>query len=271
MMPNLEQEKAVFAVRVADLNLPRLNPTKPQEIQSKGFYQFKAHFYAAQKGLYQFDLYSCGPVSLDIANRTVIESLGLFHQQQDHRLGEVLLDTGWHPFNLVVTDPLYWNANSLDPMPISLAYAVNGKAFQLVENKDFIVVDTTSQQNKVIAAKELLTAKQLSTVMEPGFDLKIYDRTGKRRDPDFLDIEQATWLSSLKANRMETTSSRNTIRVYNAYYYAPVTGLYQFQLPKRVGDNVGLGGIQASCQNQLRIDQQIVVQRGVYAETQMDG
>ena len=264
MMPNLDQEKAVFRTKVLDLNLPRLNPSKPQEIQSKGFFQFKANFYAAEKGLYAFDLYSCGPVSLDISNQSVIASLGLFHQQQDHRMGEVLLDTGWHSFNLVVTDPLYWNASSLDPMPVSLAYSVNGKAFQTVGTKDFMLVDQDVPQIPIGSTNKPLAALPLSTLMEPGFDLKIYDRTGKRRDPDFLDIDQAKWLSSQKTNRMETTSSRNTIRVYNAFYYAPVTGLYQFQLPKRVGDNVGLGGIQASCQNQLSIDKQIIVQRGVY-------
>ncbi len=264
MIPNLDQEQAVVSTKVSELKLPRLNPTKPQEIQSKGFYQFKGQFYAAQKGLYQFDLYSCGPVTLDIANRPVIESLGLFHQQQDHRMGEVLLDTGWHSFMLVVTDPLYWNASSLDPMPLSLEYAVNGHPYQIVSSKELRVTNQAFDSNKLSTKNGQLAALKLSTLMEPGLDLKIYDRTGKRRDPDFLDIDQEKWLGSLKAKRMETTSSRNTIRVYNAYYYAPVTGKYQFQLPKRVGDNVGLGGIQASCQNQLRIDEQIIVQRGVY-------
>jgi hypothetical protein len=41
-------------------------------------------------------------------------------------------------------------------------------------------------------------------------------------------------------------------------------GVYTFKLPGRIGDNGNLGSLQATCQNQLKVDGSYVVQRGVY-------
>jgi len=101
-------------------------------------------------------------------------------------------------------------------------------------------------------------------LFEPGFDVHIFDRTGLRREKNFLDIENESPIFSERVSFMETTSSRNTIRVYNAYYFAPYTGEYQFILPTRNGDNTVLGSTQASCQNQLKIDDSCIAQKGVY-------
>jgi hypothetical protein len=261
MMPNLAAYKPSQTSVVENFKLPHVTPKQPLEQQCKGFYQFSGYFYAKQKGVFVFDVNSCGPVLLDISNQPVIEATGIFHQQQDHRKGEVVLDKGWHTIQLVVCDPLFWNINSLEPMPFEVSYQINGSEFQPITNTELRCDAENSSPTTLQKWNEAINDLPL---LEPGLDMQVFDRTGKRRDNDFLDIDDAKPILSERVKIMETTSSRNTIRAYNGYFFASIAGSYQFQLPIRNGDNVGLGGIQASCQNQLKIDDDYVAQHGVY-------
>ena len=244
--------------------MPEVTPTHPLEEQCKGFYRFSGYFYVKEKGVYTFDVNSCGPVLFDIGKQTVIEATGVFHQNQAHRKGEASLDKGWHYLNLVVCDPLFWNINSLDPMPLEVTYAVNGGEYQAVKDGKLLSDNGSDDVVSTSSAIKPLAAINSIPLLEPGLDLNIYDRSGKRRDNDFLDIDNATPIHSERTTIMEATSSRNTVRVYNGYFYAPMAGDYSFKLPMRNGESGPLGALQASCQNQLRIDGDIIAQRGVY-------
>lgn len=263
MMPDVTKYVPTYQGFMNQFVLPLITPKQPLEQQSKGFYQYTGWFFAKEKGVFTFDVNSCGPVILDVAEQSVIEEVGVFHQHQDHRKGEVVLNKGWHPIQLVVCDPLFWNSNSLDKMAFEVSYQINGGASQIVNSTELKSIDTATQPlvDKSNHWQEALT--NLPN-LEKGVDMQVFDRTGKRRDPDFLDIDTSLPMYSERVNTMETTSSRNTIRVYNGYFFAPSTGSYQFQLPIRSGENSVLGSLQASCQNQLRIDDSIILQRGVY-------
>ena len=53
------------------------------------------------------------------------------------------------------------------------------------------------------------------------------------------------------------------MRCYDGWFHAPVTGNYTFDLPARRPENTALGGLRSAYQNQLRIDGEVIVQRGV--------
>ena len=101
-MPKLDAYKSQENTYVESMRLPYSVPQGDLEQQCKGFYRFNGWLYADKEGIYRFDVNSCGPVTLDIAGRAVIEQIGVFHQQQDVRTGEVALGDGWHLFELEV-------------------------------------------------------------------------------------------------------------------------------------------------------------------------
>lgn len=263
MMPDVSAYVPTYQGFIDHFALPLFTPKQPMEEQSKGFYHYTGWFYAKEKGVFTFDVNSCGPVILDVSDQSVIEEVGVFHQQQDHRKGEIVLNKGWHPIRLLICDPLFWNSNSLDTMAFEVSYQIDGGVSQIVNSSELKSSDTSIPSSKDSPAPwhEALTNVPN---LELGLDLFVYDRTGKRRDADFLDIDASLPMYSERVNTMETTKSRNVIRVYNGYFFAPSTGSYQFQLPIRAGENSILGSLQTSCQNQLRIDNTIILQKGVY-------
>ena len=264
MMPDVKSYQPLFVSVINQFEIPMVTPKQPLEQQCKGFYRYTGFFLAKEKGVYTFDVNSCGPVTLEIANEPVIEATGIFHQQQAHRKGEVILDKGWHPIELVICDPLFWNINSLEKMPLELSYQIDGHASQPILDTDLSCSPKiTDKQNNQSVEKWIEPITHLP-LLEPGLDMQVFDRTGKRRENDFLDIDGAKPIFSERVNILETTSSRNTIRTFSGYFYASVSGVYRFELPIRNGDNAGLGATQATCQNQLKIGEEYVLQRGVY-------
>lgn len=260
MLPNVDDYKASYTLHTKGFTIPSLSPTQPLEQQVKGFYQFTAWWYAKQTGVYQFNINSCGPMRFEIDKQTVVEATSLFHQQQALRSGEVALSKGWHAINLIVCDPLFWNANSLEPMPLKVSYQVEGNEEQNILPSDVVTNTGKSITENTIA----LPAIENLPLLEKGFDLLVYDRTGKRRDSDFMDIEQVQPFAQERSNMLEAANSRNSVRVYNGYYYAAETGMYQFQLPYKSDAIPFLGSTQASCQSMIKVDGNYIAQRGVY-------
>jgi Concanavalin A-like lectin/glucanases superfamily/Fn3 associated len=263
MMPDLKNYKPIFNCVSNSIEIPLVTPEQPLEQQCKGFYRYTGYFFAKEKGVYTFDVNSCGPITLEIANESVIAATGIFHQQQAHRKGEVVLDKGWHPIALIICDPLFWNINSLDKMPIALSYQIDGRESQTLSGTALFCLPESHHQKTEVSEKWMEPIANLP-ILEPGLDMQVFDRTGKRRDTDFLDIDGLTPILSERVNTMESTSSRNTIRTFSGYFYVTTTGAYGFELPIRNGENAGLGATQASCRNQLKIGDLFVLQRGVY-------
>ncbi len=260
MMPDVNQYKASYDVLSDGFSIPYLSPTKPLEQQVKGFYAFTGFWYAKETGVYKFNINSSGPVTFDVDKQSVVASVGIFHQQQAVRSGEIVLAKGWHAIELIVCDPLFWNANSLDNMPLQVTYQLDGNNEIIIQPNDL----RTSSKQSLVNDIPTLSAIGKTTLLEKGFDLQVYDRTGKRRDSDFMDIDNLEPFIHERSSVLEVASSKNSVRVYNGYFYATTTGIYQFQMPLRLGDNVSLGGTQASCQSLIKVDDSYVLQRGVY-------
>lgn len=261
MMPDLRKYVPNTTRFVSTLHVPVIVPKSPFLEQRKGFFQYKGEFYANQTGLYRFDLESCGPVTLDISGKTVIESIGVFHQLNMHRKGEVILAKGWHRFELVICDPLFWNANSLPPAPLQLQVAVNESGYTSVNNNCFRTLQPIV--SKIDKYPKWLSSVDMSCEMVPGMVLNIYDRSGKRRLPDYLDVDQQKPFYSGVSTLIESSTQRETVRKYDGYLFIPEDGQYRFLMPYRTGENAWLGSTQASCISQLRIGEKVVLQRGV--------
>lgn len=264
MMPDLTKGMATLITVVSNFVLPQATPKQPMDQQCKGFYKYSGYFFAKTRGVYKFEVNSCGPVTLDIENQAVIEHTGIFHQQQARRQGEVVLDQGWHPIVLVVCDPLFWNINSLEPMPFGVKYAINDGSYSDITENDLRYVADKLQTIVPQPTIKWLEALSVVPAMEAGFDLQYFDRTGKRRDKDFLDIEGLTPYRTEKVDAMESSESRNKVCSYSGYFHAPVAGIYAFETTRRSGESEGLGALQATCQNQIKIGNEVVVQHGVY-------
>ena len=264
MMPDLNQETPILTTSVSAFELPNAISKKVLEQQTKGFYRFSGLFFAKEKGVYKFDVNSCGPVTMDIANQSVIEHTGIFHQQQAHRQGEVVLDKGWQTLELVICDPLFWNINSLEPMTFEVKYSINGGNAQEITTSDLRFVPDTKLA--IIPKQEVKWVEPIQSIptLESGFVAQSFDRTGKRRDTDFLDIEGTEPYKMALSQNLESSESRNVVREFSGYFHAPISGIYQFQTTKRLGESAGLGAKQASCQNQVRVNNEIVVQHGVF-------
>ncbi|MCX6307349.1 MAG: chitobiase/beta-hexosaminidase C-terminal domain-containing protein, partial [Bacteroidia bacterium] len=182
MMPDLNKETAILNTTVTNFVLPRVVSKQPLEQQTKAFYRFSGLFFANVKGVYKFDINSCGPVTLDIANQIVIEQIGIFHQQQAHRQGEIVLDCGWHSIDLVICDPLFWNINSLATMPFEVNYTINGG-----DSRDFKAAELRFVPSSVVPVVVQEKVKWLEPIndmknIESGFDVQYFDCTGKRRN-----------------------------------------------------------------------------------------
>ncbi|MEI6322905.1 MAG: chitobiase/beta-hexosaminidase C-terminal domain-containing protein [bacterium] len=263
MLPDLSKETPTLTARVPDFQLPYVVPTHPMTEQVKGFYRFTGWYQAPVKGTYEFSVNSCGPVLFKVGNQTAIAAKGVFHQQQDTRRGEAVLDVGWHPMELIVTDPVFWNLNSLDPMPFEVTVRVNGGGSASIAASDlrFDAKGVHLAEQPAIPSKEAQTPPAW---LEPGAMLSSFDRQGKHRDPDYLDLEGLDPLRRERINAFQTNLRPEIVRDYEGWFHAPTEGLYEFNLPSRRHQNAGLGELRSAYQNQLRIDDEIVVQRGVH-------
>jgi hypothetical protein len=262
MMPDVKQFKATYEVLSDGFTIPYLSPTKPLEQQVKGFYAFTGFWYAKETGVYKFNINSCGPVTFDVDKQSVVASVGIFHQQQAVRSGEIVLAKGWHTLELIVCDPLFWNVNSLDNMPLQVSYQFDDNSEVIIQPSDLRTNSTQTAQRDIPS----LYAVANISLLEKGFELKVYDRTGKRRDADFMNVDSLEPFIHQRSSVLETANSKNSVRVYDGYYFASTNGIYQFTMPLRVGDNVGLGGTQASCQSLLKIDNTDILQHGIYGK-----
>lgn len=264
LMPDLNQQTAIISTQTSGFTLPPAHSKQSLEDQNKGFYRFTGMFYAGETGVYKFDIHSCGPVTFEISKQMVLEHTGVFHNQLAHRQGEVVLGKGWHPVELIICDPLFWHINSLEPMTFEVKYAINGSAYQQVKNAELLFIPESNVKTEPQPEIKWLNAITNTPTMESGFDLELFDQSGKRRNPDFLDTEGLKPFHSERSKILESSESRNVVRVYSGYIYAPMDGIYQFMSTINSGEIAFLGSKPSTCQNQIRIDGEVVVQHGVF-------
>jgi hypothetical protein len=83
------------------------------------------------------------------------------------------------------------------------------------------------------------------------------------RETAYLDIDEVTPRRRETADEFADNTNPAQVVVYDAWFQAPVDGIYAFQLPSHRAEFVHLGGFRSAYQSQLRISGDVVVQRGV--------
>ena len=261
MMPQLDRETPLVTASVSGFYLPHAVPARPPTEQCKAFYRFTGWFHAEAPGDYEFAVDSCGPITLDVGGQAAIEWTGVFHQQQAVRRGVAVLKRGWHPVDLTVCDPLFWNIATTDPMPFSVTVRRGADDSQVVDPE--LLCFTLGNQALTPTPPMVWHPAGSPGWLEPGVTLSVYDRDGKHRESDYLDVDRLTPLRQGTAAVIETNLKPGLVRRYDGWFQAPMDGVYTFDLPARRGESAGLGELRAAYQSQLRVDGEVVVQRGI--------
>lgn len=262
MLPDLDKEKPVVSAFCNGFALPFAAPTHPMEEQAKGFYRFSGWFRAASAGTYEFVINSCGPVLLTVGGREVVASKGVFHQQQAERSGSVVLGAGWHALDLIVCDPLFWNISTLDEMPFSVSVSRDGGPPASIAPDD-LRGDPSEAINPAEPPVVWKPAQAAPEWLEPGVTRRSFDRSDRSREPSYLDIDREAPIDSENADEIRDNLVPSLVQAYEGWFHAPADGIYTFDTPARRLERDHLSNISGACQNQLRIDDEVVVQRGV--------
>lgn len=264
MLPDLEKFTPLFTAAAAEgFVLPHVVPAAPLDEQTKGFYRLTGFFEAPVAGAYTFAVDSCGPVIFTIGGQDAVAETGVFHQQQDLRKGTVVLGAGWHPLELIVTDPLFWNLATTGMMPFSVT--TRGPADLSFNGIPPAGLAALLPAGVGAASPELVwkNAAPSPGALEPGLVRSAYEREGLTRQADYLDIDDLAPCRRETADRLSGNTNPAQVVVYDGWFQAPVDGIYAFDLPFRRAEFIHLGGFRSAYQSQLRVSGEIVVQRGV--------
>jgi hypothetical protein len=264
MLPDLDRATPLVTAAAREgFALPHAVPARPIADQTKGFYRFNSFFRAPAAGAYSFAVDSCGPVLLTVAGQDAIAETGVFHQQQAERRGTVVLGAGWHALELVVTDPLFWNLNTTGVMPFRVSVRAPGASeFTAIPAAQLAAVFPagTATAEAPLVWRE---AEASPGPLERGVVRSAFERDGRNREPDYLDIDHLTPRRREPAYALEGNANPAQIVVYDGWFEAPMDGVYTFSLPFRRTENSILGEYRSAYQSQLRIGREVVLQRGV--------
>lgn len=265
MLPDLDRHKPLVTAAAREgFVLPHAVPAAPITEQTKGFYRFTGFFHAEKTGVHDFAVDSCGPVLLVVGGQNAIAETGVFHQQQSVRRGSVVLAPGWHPMELIVTDPQFWNLATRGIMPFSVMQrGPEDIIFKPISAPRLAAVIPESAGP---AHPELIwraATPVLAGTLVPGVIRSAYDRDGRSRDPDYLDIDDLQPRRRDLVDRIEGNASPDQVLVYQGWFEAPIDGIYIFDLPSRRPGYTHLGSFRHAYQSQLRVSDEIVLQRGV--------
>ena len=120
LMPDLNKEKPIYQTLQKTLELPRVKPATEMKKMNKGFYRFKTFFNARHSGRYHFIMYSCGPTSLSVGKKMLINVPGPYFTMLKDREGEVYLDAGLHEMEIVACDPVFFVSQQRSIVPFSI-------------------------------------------------------------------------------------------------------------------------------------------------------
>ena len=108
LLPAFKESDLIRSCRVENVRVPASTPKASAVEMEWGYYRLSGFLKVEKEGVYNFKLNSCGPVELKVGGQDVIAVSGVYGLSQKDRFGGVVLAEGFHPFSLVVTDPVYW-------------------------------------------------------------------------------------------------------------------------------------------------------------------
>ncbi len=269
LLPPLDKYTPILTTSTKGFELPAVMPQKPIEEIYKGFYNFNGLIKAERDGVYTFDIRSTGPVSFAIDGKKIIEENGLYHQDLKSRFGQISLQKGMHQVDLTVCDPIFWRKGREGDMPFSVAYAVDGGAFEAVSPAMCAApaAELKRHAQNPFAPQEadvpLLKAVTPGVPVAKGLLRTIYNMSdltpasggwlfsSKAGPAGLFDIGSRTPLSrTIITDMIEGSDYDGQLYDYTGWYKAPLDGLYTFVL-------------DAKGNNQLSLDGKIIVQNNV--------
>ena len=262
MLPNLDNYAPIADGTVADMRLPLITPQMSMLEEAKGFYRLSGYVHVPSSDTYRVGLYSCGPVRVKIGGQTTLVQNGIFHQNQDWRHGKIALKKGWHTLEIIVTDPVFYKIANHDTMPVELT--MRGIASGFIEPQ-FAHIHSDLEALNVGDTPTAIAPLSIETALESGVVQKVYSQPGKMLygyvpPKDLLDIDALKPSLERLSNHMFANESNESISVYEGYFKAPTDGIYRFDTDKQDPDH------DLYC-NQLRLNDQVIVQRGAPGRT----
>lgn len=273
-LPDLKQYKPLLTAAVSGFDIPKMDGKQPAKLMTKAFYQFQGYFDAPKTGVYSFEVESCGPIELKIANKSILMVNQQFGLSYKKRYGEIALAKGKHKLDLVVCDPVFWKGDKEKPYQINVSVMAPGSnsyepidPAQLSRDKDGVkMIVAKKDDSKALPA---VTAKVV-----PGLVQNRYDRvdfligdgpipSGKSESKfipedgiatEYFDVKKLKPYYAKFVDVMERNDSPRKLVEYLGFIRIPKDGVYEFQL-KEGRENAG----------QLLINDQVVVRRQVDA------
>lgn len=304
LMPDFEKEPPIFVTHQKDFSLPRVKPIGDMRKMHQGFYRFETYFNAPAKGRYIFKMNSCGPTSLKIGDKVLIDVKGPYFTMLRDREGEVFLEPGLHRMTVVAADPVFFVSDQRNLVPFSLQVSVPdiGKwqdvssdmlfreksfsfsiATSMLEADEFLIISTEvpgaevhytldgtrpdassplytkpfqfeKPQSVMINAVLYKDGKAISPVISKNVNViakvkslkdvpflasgMLRSRFLKEKDPDkkdlpasFFDNQGLQAEDVMAVDDFLLDAKGGIIKSYKAYWQAPETGLYEFNLP----------------------------------------
>lgn len=271
-LPDVTQYTPILTAASAGFELPPVRGQQRIQEVYKGYYRFQGFIEAPTSGVYTFHVLSNGPMRLSIAEETVIEETGYYHQDNKQRYGQVALAEGKHVVELIVCDPIFWKKERDGEMPFNVQYSVDGSSLQDISTfapSDLLAAHAANPFAVTEAEIPLLPAQAPEVDLVRGLLRSTYGRTSLVTGPGWLfsrragpaglfDLEgQQPVVVELADEQIEGSDYDGQLYKYSGWYKAPYDGLYHFEL-----DSNG--------NNQLRIAGQVIAQNNVPGD-QVDG
>jgi hypothetical protein len=259
MMPDLDRHKPIFQSGASDFGGLVVYPEAPVRLMKKAFYRYRGYFEAETDGVYGFDVGSCGPVVLTVGGRKVIEAVGQYGLSWKSRIGQVALARGWHPFELVVTDPVSWKGGMEAPYRVNVRHWCPER-FSYVPTSTVVVgeaADMAPEAAPIITPSEEAPRDTVPGLLERRFDWTAKAPADGRIPANGLPADYFEGLRAAKPYAQDAVTvlggndTLNRVIECRGFLRVVTFGGYSFRLDPRGGNQLVVSGHPVA-QNRLQ-------------------
>ncbi|MEM0966316.1 MAG: LamG-like jellyroll fold domain-containing protein [Verrucomicrobiota bacterium] len=169
MLPPLAEHQPLATFHTDGAEIPLvIERDLPRTEMATGYFFFSGFLFAPETGDYAFKLNSCGPVQLSIGKKQLIGVTLPYGLSQKDRFGQVSLEGGWHPFEMVVSDPIFWKAGDAEPYETTLGMMTPGDSQYHPIEADFFATLKTAHVSEVEVAEVPSSSAVTVGRIEPG-------------------------------------------------------------------------------------------------------
>lgn len=254
MLPDLDNCQVRDRFLTNGFEIPRLQPNAPAIETRAAHYRYRGYLNVPKTGSYGFKVNSCAPVKFSIGDRSVINVVLPFGLSQKDRCGEAVLAAGSHPFELIVTDPVFWKGELEEP------YRIKVEMIGPDESK-YAAIPTTglATDAKGLQRQSLPSSEELQPIPEvklpelsQGLVRYAYDRVSQAPQdykipfaglsPELLKVDHDEKAYTVEAVRApEENDYLGRLVDYHGYLHIDQPGEYAFELDREGANQLKLG------------------------------